>query len=187
MMSSHPPEPSRDDAPIAAFSHCHESIRAQLRDLGELPALLAPAARARAIARGALDFFGSVVLAHHADEERELFPAVLASAAAGPEHDEVRVLVERLTADHRRIEAQWAQLKPGLEQVAKGHDSELDVGQLAALVTRYAAHADHEEQFFLPLAQTVLGRNVNHMEALGLSLHLRHELPKVLSHWGHRV
>jgi hypothetical protein len=36
------------------------------------------------------------------------------------------------------------------------------------------------EQIFLPLCKTILGRNGDHMAALGLSLHMRHVLPQVL-------
>jgi hypothetical protein len=41
-------------------------------------------------------------------------------------------------------------------------------------VLAYNAHANYEETEFLPLAETILGRNANHMAALGLSLHMRH-------------
>jgi hypothetical protein len=44
-------------------------------------------------------------------------------------------------------------------------------------VSEYTAHAQFEEAEFLPLAQTILGRNSNHMAALGLSLHMRHVKP----------
>jgi len=40
---------------------------------------------------------------------------------------------------------------------------------------QYRAHAWFEEQEFLPLSQTILSRNPNHMAALGLSLHMRHQ------------
>ena len=45
----------------------------------------------------------------------------------------------------------------------------------------YAAHAGFEESRFLPLAQDILGRDDNHMAALGLSLHLRHA-PQVVGY-----
>ena len=35
-------------------------------------------------------------------------------------------------------------------------------------------HARYEETVFLPLAERILLRNGDHMEALGLALHLRH-------------
>ena len=55
---------------------------------------------------------------------------------------------------------------------------------LQAMVQRYQAHAKLEEQVFLPLAQTILGRNGNHMAALGLSLHMRHQNPSAFQFYG---
>jgi hypothetical protein len=49
------------------------------------------------------------------------------------------------------------------------------------LISRYKAHAGLEETVFLPLAEKILGRNSNHMAALGLSLHMRH-VPQIPSH-----
>jgi hypothetical protein len=48
------------------------------------------------------------------------------------------------------------------------------VPDLEPLVTQYRAHAQFEEQSFLPLSQAILGRNSHHLAALGLSLHMRH-------------
>ena len=44
------PQNTVDNAPIQDFSHCHAGIVKKLDMLGELPALLEPAARAREIA-----------------------------------------------------------------------------------------------------------------------------------------
>jgi hemerythrin-like domain-containing protein len=162
------------DSPIQDFSHCHEGIVKKLDLLGELPALLAPAERAREIAATALGFFRDAIFDHHTDEERELFPAVLASAQAGDEKARVQTLVKRLTDEHRALEALWKSLEPGLKKVAKGQTSPLDAAQVQALVAQYQAHARYEEAEFLPLSQTILGRNGHHMAALGLSLHMRH-------------
>ena len=93
------------DAPIANFSQCHMGIMAHLDTLGELPALMAPAQRARQVAAEMLAFFNGVVFEHHADEERVLFPAVLQSALHGHERIHVQTMVQRLTAEHRKIEA----------------------------------------------------------------------------------
>jgi hypothetical protein len=49
------------------------------------------------------------------------------------------------------------------------------------LKQRYQDHARLEEQVFLPLAHEILGRNDNHMAALGLSFQMRH-LPHVVAH-----
>jgi hemerythrin-like domain-containing protein len=128
-----------------------------------------------------------VVYDHHAEEERELFPAVLASASAGPERDQVQSMVDRLTQEHRNVEAAWERLKPHLKAIAKGQEAALDTAALAALVSHYKAHARYEEQQFLPLSKSILGRNGNHMAALGVSLHMRRALPGVMERFGHRI
>ena len=165
------------DQPISNFTSCHGGILKQLHALDELPALLAPAAQARQIAEQSLAFFRGAVFEHHLEEERDLFPAVIASAGPGDELSHVKALTERLTDEHRRIEALWKTLESGLKRVAKGQSTELDVSDLHRLVSEYTAHAQFEEAEFLPLAQTILGRNSNHMAALGLSLHMRHVKP----------
>jgi len=169
-----PSDSRQGSAPIQDFSHCHAGILKRLDQLNELPPLLDPAARAREIAANALEFFREAIFEHHLDEERELFPAVLASAEKGAEHDRVRDLARRLTDEHRDLEATWKRLEPELKRIAKGHDSHLDAAALERLVTRYRAHAEFEEEEFLPLSQTILGRNSGHLAALGLSLHMRH-------------
>ncbi|MDO8770279.1 MAG: hemerythrin domain-containing protein [Burkholderiaceae bacterium] len=176
-MSQTPQHPLLEptDAPLLNFSNCHEGIISHLKAFGELPALLEPAARARKIADETLNFFRDAVFEHHAEEERELFPAVLASAVKGEERDRVQVMVDQLTAEHRVIESAWAKLEPELKKVAKGHASELNVAGVEHLVRSYQTHAGFEETQFLPLAHTILGRNSNHMAALGMSLHIRQQ------------
>lgn len=160
--------------PIQDFSHCHDGIVSKLEMLGELPDLLAPAARARDIAEKAVEFFHVAIFEHHQDEERELFPAVLSSATSGEELARVKAMVKRLTDEHRALEGLWKQLESGLKKLAKGHASDINVADVQRLVTQYKAHASYEEAEFLPLSQIILGRNANHMSALGLSLHMRH-------------
>ena len=171
-----------DNAPIQDFSHCHVGIVKKLDMLGELPALLEPAARAREIAEKALEFFREAIFEHHLDEERELFPAVISSAEKGDELQRVQSIVKRLTDEHRELEGVWKQLESGLKKVAKGQATDIDVGAIQRLVTQYRAHAQFEETEFLPLSQTILGRNANHMAALGMSLHMRHSRDRVVAY-----
>ncbi|MBI5719758.1 MAG: hemerythrin domain-containing protein [Burkholderiales bacterium] len=185
------PGPAADPPePIAGFSRCHEGILQHLSSLAALPALAEAVARARAVAAETQRFFRAVVYEHHLEEERELFPAVLASATPGAEHDQVRAIVDQLTQEHRDVEAAFEAIEPSLKRLAKGQDAALAGAELAArvrsLVTRYEEHAHYEENELLPLAERILARNGNHMAALGLSLHLRHALPEVLARYGAR-
>lgn len=168
---------SSDDAPLTNFTDCHVGILRRLDALDELPALLEPAARARQIAEQSLEFFREAIFEHHLEEERELFPAVLASATPGEELQRARAMTERLTQEHCMIEALWKSLEGGLKRVARGQSTDLDSADLQRLVSEYTRHAHFEETEFLPLAENILGRNSNHMAALGLSLHMRHVRP----------
>jgi len=181
------PNPPAEHSPIDDFSQCHVGIVTHLQALGQLPALLEPAAKARQIAGDTVAFFREAVYEHHAEEERELFPAVLASAARGEEHEKVQAIVTELTAEHRRVEADWSLLEPKLKAVAKGHDTDIDSSAIMALVDIYQSHARYEEEVFLPLSQAILARNSNHMAALGLSMHLRHAMPEVLHRFAGRI
>jgi hemerythrin-like domain-containing protein len=174
-------------SPIDDFSQCHAGILGHLQALGTLPALLEPAVRARQIAADTVGFFRDAVFEHHAEEEKELFPAVLASATPGEERDRVQALIHTLTAEHRKVEAAWAKLEPKLKAVAKGHDSDVDGADIQALVDSYQAHARFEEEVFLPLSQAILGRNSNHLAALGISMHMRHAMPQVLERFAGRI
>ena len=174
-------------SPIDDFSQCHAGILGHLQALGTLPALLEPAARARKIAADTVGFFREAVYEHHAEEEKELFPAVLDSATKGEERDRVQALVNALTAEHRKVEAAWSKLEPKLKAVAKGHETDVDPADIQALVDTYQAHARYEEAVFLPLSQTILGRNSNHLAALGMSMHMRHAMPEVLQRFAGRL
>ena len=176
-----------DSDPLDQFSDCHAGIMRKLQALGELPALAEAAARARRSAEATLRFFDDVIYEHHAQEEQELFPAVLASAVAGEEHDRVRGIVEQLTREHREVEATWAKLAPALKAIAKGRDASFDAAAIEALVQRYRAHAAFEESEFLPLSETILGRDSQHKAALGLSLHMRHAVPDALARFPARI
>lgn len=165
------------DAPISNFTNCHSGILRRLNALDELPALLEPAARARQLAEQSLEFFREAIFEHHLEEERELFPAVIASAQPGEELSRVKAMAQRLTDEHRRIEALWKTLESGLKRVAKGQATDLNTADVHRLVSEYTAHARYEETEFLPLSETILSRNSNHMAALGMSLHMRHVKP----------
>jgi hemerythrin-like domain-containing protein len=172
---------STEAQPIRSFRNSHAGIISQLDRLSELPALLAPAELAKKTADAAVKFFRKAVFAHHADEEKVLFPAVIESAMSGDERKKVQTMVKALTAQHRNLETLWSSIEPELKKVAKGSSHSLQPQMLERLVELYRAHADYEETEFLPLSQQILSRNDNHMEALDLSLHMHH-LPLPIGH-----
>lgn len=157
------------EVPLAGFSQCHLGILSQLQAFEQLPALQAAAAQACTVAHQTLDLFKFSVEGHHADEENELFPAVLRGAAPGDEAELVQAMVERLKAEHRNIESCWKKLAPAVTAAAHAQPAALDPAAVHDLVQRYTAHALFEEQAFFPLAITILTRNGGPVAALGLS------------------
>lgn len=154
---------------IVDFSPCHARILAELKRFGGLPGLLTQPALAGALADDTLQFFRSKVFAHHAEEEQDLFPLVLARAAQGDEWDSIRAMTQRLTQEHRQIESRWAQLEPELAKLARGEVARLDGASVQTLVQDYIAHAGFEESVFLPLCRTVLERTQNDVTMSHLS------------------
>ena len=169
------------DLPLSNFSHCHIGILHHLDHLSELLQVMGDAEAAKKIAKEAVNYFHLGMKAHHQEEERELFPAVLSSATPGEERELVAQLIEKLTQEHIGLESAWKELEFALKEIIKGHANTLDHVHFKLLIKRYKAHASSEETVFLPLAEKILGRNSNHMAALGLSLHMRH-VPHIPSH-----
>lgn len=172
------------DQPIKDFSDCHAGIASTLDDFTALSQHRNPAHQRREVAGRILRFFRDVVTAHHQEEEAELFPSVLADATVGDERAKVEGMVNRLVDEHRRVEGTYAQLATTLSGIESGRDVSLDASVVAALVADCLAHARFEEEVFLPLAQTILGRNSDHMAALGLALHIRHASDDVRRNFG---
>lgn len=176
-MTADPP----DAHPVDNFSQCHSGILAGLDAFASLPELVAAAEQSRRLAAATVSMFEHSALPHHADEEGDLFPAVIRSSAPGEERERVQAMADRLTAEHRSIEAQWKRIRPAVKHAAGGGGAELPAGDVAALIHAYRRHAAFEELEFLPLARDILSRNGDHLAALGLSLHLRHA-PQPVGH-----
>jgi hypothetical protein len=164
---------------VDGFSRCHAGILHGLEGFAGLPALQEAAEKARRVATGTLELLDHAVLKHHAEEEEELFPAVIRSARPGAEREHVEAIVAQLRDEHRDIEALWSRLRADVAHAADGRVSHLNADAVQLLVEVYGQHAAFEEREFLPLAQEILGRNGNHMAALGMSLHMRHVSPPI--------
>ena len=165
--------PKEAELPLTNFTRAHLGIVSQLEVSARLPELVDAASRARKTAADTLDLFRNTLLPHHAEEEAELFPAVLLACNAA-EKERVRPIVERLTGEHRSVEALWKQIEPSIRAAARGGSQEVDAEMMEEIVRKVLRHARYEEVVFLPLAERILLRNGDHMAALGLALHLRH-------------
>jgi hemerythrin-like domain-containing protein len=102
-------------------------------------------AEARVAATNVMRYFDtSAKQHHHADEEKDLFPALLASVA-GSDPVCLRELTAGLTAEHRELEARWQDVRAVLERVVAGESALLDSDSVEALVRLYQRHIEREE------------------------------------------
>lgn len=159
--------------PLKTVYHSHDTIVARLHALAALPDLVPQAEQCRQLSAQTLALFEDEVLRHHADEERDLFPGVVRSAEPGEERARVEWMTELLVAEHRVLESLWHELEPSVRAAAKGRAATIDARLVSRLVRQYARHARFEELHFLPLAQTILARNANHLDAVGMGFHMR--------------
>jgi hemerythrin-like domain-containing protein len=169
------------ESPLQEFSNCHDGFVTVLEAALGLPAMIAAAAQSRSCAADTLKMFRDRLLAHHDDEERDLFPAVLEVAQPGEEADRAQTMVAQLVREHREIAQLWKQLEPAVQAIANGYLPRLDAALLQELVRRFNEHVRTEEEQFLPFAQQVLARQAEDLAMLGMALHRRHEAEEIMS------
>lgn len=174
-------EPNSTDAgsnedPLLDFSNCHVGIIKNFERLRKLAntEIEAPVqAEVKDAAKSLLAFFQDVVLEHHSEEEQELFAEVTDSARhGGDDAAKALTMIDQLTQEHRALEAQWKAIQTDIKLLSKGKPAALDQDAAAKLAADYLAHANFEEQEFLPLSARILGERG--LSSLGLSLHMRH-------------
>lgn len=149
------------EVPLEMLSACHGRVERQCATLRRLvPHLAAQGAdeQARTAAANVMRYFNTSAKHHHADEEEDLFPALIESMAAS---DAVCLhgLIDGLKADHRALEAAWQRLRRVLERIAAGEPAPLAADNVEALVGLYERHIAREESELLPMAARLLSEN----------------------------
>ena len=147
------------EAPLEMLSACHGRVERQCQTLLRLVPHLAangPDQAAREAALSVMRYFDTSARHHHADEEEDLFPALL-RAAPPAELAMLRGLVAALQAQHRELEQAWAELRRKLDGIALGTVRDLSADEAGRLVGLYRSHIEREEAELLPLAARILG------------------------------
>lgn len=148
------------DEPLEMLAACHDRIERQCATLQRLLSHLKTVGAdeaARAAANGVIRYFTAAALHHHADEEEDLFPALI-EAMAGSDAVCLRALTESLMCEHRTLAVHWQRLHPLLEKVGAGETPPEDIfaATATALVAAYAQHIRRENDELLPLAARLL-------------------------------
>lgn len=102
-----------------ALDVCHQQIAAHLNRLAALIAHIETNGvdeQARHEAGAIETFFSGTSRGHHAEEEKSVFPPLLASGSA-----ELVAAIRSLQQDHGWIEENWIELSPQLRSLAMGN------------------------------------------------------------------
>ena len=167
------------EAPLEMLSACHGRVERQCETLLRLlPHLAAhgPDAAAREAAQNVMRYFDTSAKHHHADEEEDLFPALL-RAAPPAELAPLRELVAALQAQHRELEQAWGDVRLQLDALRDPSRRELDAAAVERLVTLYRSHIAREEAELLPLSARVLG--VAQLDEVGRAMRARRGIKEV--------
>jgi hemerythrin-like domain-containing protein len=159
--------------PIAMLLECHNRIRASLELLQKLTLHLKVNGNNAQTARAATDirrYFDIAAPLHHQDEELHVFPALQKSHVVA-----IQTYVNRVQADHLRMNDQWSTLQTflvdlSIESPKTVWSQSLD-DQVLAFKTLYEEHLNIEEQLLFPaLAMAV---SMEELENMGLEMQQR--------------
>jgi hemerythrin-like domain-containing protein len=136
---------------------CHRETLRMLSRLADVVADLDerdPDQDARATAAEVIRFFSTTARQHHEDEERHIFPALL----AGGDPDVVQAVL-RLQQDHHWMDVDWMELAPLVAAVAAGQDG-YDLAALREGIEIFTGltqdHIALEESYIYPAARARL-------------------------------
>jgi hemerythrin-like domain-containing protein len=149
------------EAPFDMLHACHERVQRMLSLLRRLHQHVQKQGadeQSQQAARDIMRYFDQSAPQHHLDEERHVFPSVLAL-----QQEALTQVVERLQADHHEMETAWARTREYLLQLLSlGADSVPSWCQqaqpvFAAFALIYDRHIADEEQLVFPASRHILG------------------------------
>lgn len=162
----------RIDDPMALLRACHEKVirfttlaqrlQAHVRDHGV-------DAQAQEAAQAVLRYFTLAAPLHHADEDEDLFVVLRGLGNAA-----LTARIDALQAEHDTLGALWADIRPWLEAIARGHIPTLPEPDVEGFAVRYREHAHAEETEVYPHAAALSPAT---LQALGEAMVARRHPP----------
>lgn len=145
------------EAPFELLQACHEKVL-RMSDLLERLVVHVEThgadASARSAAADVLRYFDLAAPKHHEDEERHVFPALLAQGDARQCE-----AVARLQAEHQQFERDWARLRTVLRAWRDGAATPATVHDVRPLVAGFVEmnrrHVELEETLTYPAARSL--------------------------------
>lgn len=136
------------DEPLAFLAACHQRVLRAIDTLERLLPHLASRgvdADAMTAAQAVLRYFDEAAPLHHADEESDLFPVLLARAEQPDDRATAFDLTARLMVEHRGFTRCWSDIRGPLAEVAAGRTATIDAAAATGLVDGYRGHVARED------------------------------------------
>ncbi len=175
-------EPSSDapgaDTPRAAMRMCHRCIAGMLDRLDALVAEVtaaapgAPAASLADRARTLVAEIDEAMAVHIADEETDIFPALLAVCETPARRAQAFELVSSLLVEHREMAELWHALRIALLAIGGGMAVSFPGGTAADYLTQARAHLDREGSELAELMSVI---DAPRAQTIAVSIAHRHE------------
>lgn len=146
------------EAPLEMLAACHGRVEKQCDTLERLMAWLPDHGcdtQAQQAATAILRYFDTAAKDHHADEEQDLFPALI-EAMAGSDAVCIRELTDALRTEHRALESLWALTRTQLALIAAGQPHALSDEMASQFISAYRSHVERENRELLPMATRLL-------------------------------
>lgn len=159
------------EAPFEMLDACHERVERMLRLLGKLREHVKTHGaddQARDAARDVTRYFDQAGPHHHEDEERHVFPPLLAQRDPA-----VVAVVIRLKQDHREMAVMWAQVRAALLSLVEAGEgwvgfSADDQQRFDAYDALYRRHLVDENGVVYPAARAVIRGEA--LQAMGVEM-----------------
>jgi hemerythrin-like domain-containing protein len=152
------PLSSAQVVPLAMLYSCHRSVLRHCAGLRRLALYIAEFGcdrEAQVVSHGLLLFFDNEVPRHYADEEDDLFPALIESMAGSDAvclHD----LTRQSARQHQELALKWAALRVPLEEIAAGLSTLSPGSSIESFARQWYDHIGLEESELLPMASRLL-------------------------------
>jgi hemerythrin-like domain-containing protein len=144
--------------PLDLVYSCHRRVLRSCATLKRLVFYMADCGFSRdaqVVSHGVLRLFDNDVTQLYADEEEDLFPALIESMAGSDAvclHD----LTGHSTRQHRALASQWDALRAPLEEIAAGRNVLLPARKVETFSRQWYDHIELEESELLPMALRLL-------------------------------
>lgn len=169
--------PDGSEPPLDAMAGCNQRLLhhcAALRRLALYVGECGFDSEAGAASGRLLHFFDHVLPHQHADQEADLFPALIESMA-GSDAVCLREITDGLAQQHRELGRLWLRLRPALLDLASARKDALPVHEIEGFIGHCTQCVAREDGELLPMAARLLSDDA--WSRIGAAMRQRRFIP----------